>query len=110
MRLYLFPTPITTVCTLTHDVAGWTIQSHPVAHPTNGAACQVFDLPDGTPNGNGATLTIPGAKGPTSYHGVLYLDLPTGAGLVIDVFPPVSAGSSLPRLAVSGQFLVQDVP
>lgn len=103
--VFIFPTPSDTVCRLTHDVAGWTLTSHAGGHPSNGAACQVFDLPAETPNGNGVTLTIPGAKGDTSYHGVLYLDLPTGAGLVIDIFPPVSAGASLPRLVIRGQFL-----
>jgi hypothetical protein len=43
-----------------------------------------------------------------SYHGVLYLKLPTGPGLVIDVFPAVgSQGAVLPRLVVNGQFISQ---
>lgn len=109
IALYVFPTPIDTICTLAHDIAGWTLTSHPGTHPANGAKAQVFDLPDGTPDGNGATLTIPGQKGSTAYHGVLYLHLPTGAGLVIDVFPPVASGASLPRLIVQGQFLAQDL-
>lgn len=86
--LYIFPKPIETVCSLSHDIAGWNVMSHAGAHPSNGAACQVFDLPDGTPDGNGATLTIPGKKTPQVYHGVLYLHMPTGAALLIDIFPP----------------------
>ena len=110
-QLLIFPTPLDLVCTLTHDVAGWTLASHPGTHPANNAPCQVFDLPAGTPDGNGATLTLPGTRGPTNYHGVLYLHLPTGVGLVVDVFPPVSAGASLPRLVAQGQFLAQaDTP
>jgi hypothetical protein len=105
--LAIFPTPLDLICTLHHDVAGWALQSHAGTHPLNGAPCQLFDLPATTPDGNGGTLTIPGKKGDTSYHGVLYLRLPTGAGLIIDVFPPVISGGTLPRLVAQGQFLAQ---
>lgn len=104
----IFPKDLTKPCTLHHDIAGWTLTSHAGTHPANGAAAQVFDLPDDTPEGNGATLTIPGKKGATGYHGVLYVHLlPTGPGLVVDVYPAVSNGESLPQLIVSGQFLAQ---
>ena len=99
--LYEFPDDKHATLTLSHDIAGWTISSHPATHPSNGAACQQFDLPDDTPDGNGATLTIPGKKGATSYHGVLYLHLPTGAGIVIDVFPPGGQAGSGPFVGAS---------
>jgi len=102
----IFPHDLTAPCTLHHDIAGWMLTSHAGFHPNNGAQAQVFDLPDDTPEGNGATLTIPGKTGVTSYHGVLYVRLlPTGPGLVVDVYPPVSGGASLPRLVPQGQFL-----
>jgi len=107
MTLYEFPSPVETVLTLVHDTAGWSLQSHLGTHPSNGAPCQVFDLPDGTPNGNGVTLTIPGYPA-AIYHGVLYLDLPTGAGLVIDIWPPANVNKTLPRLVESGQYLAQE--
>ena len=107
--LIIFPSPLETICTLVHDTAGWTLTSHPGVYPS-GRPGQVFDLPDTTPDGNGCALTIPGKKGDTNYRAVLYLHLPTGAGLVVDDFPPVSAGSSLPRLLVQGKVLMQDVP
>ena len=109
LPLYLFPSPLETICALNHDTAGWTLHSQAGTHPSNGAPCQVFTLPDGTPDGHGATLTIPGKKGETVYHGVLYLHLPTGAGLVIDIFPPVMNGGTLPRLVAVGHVLKQDV-
>jgi len=108
--LAIFPADLSQPCTLVHDVAGWTLTSHAGAHPANGAACQLFDIPDGTPDGNGVTLSIPGKKGATAYHGVLYLQLPTGAGLVIDVFPPVMGGGTVPRLVAVGHVLKQDLP
>jgi hypothetical protein len=105
----IFPHDLSQSCTLAHDTAGWTLPSHIGTHPANGAPAQVFDLPDSTPDGNGATLSIPGKKGSTVYHGVLYLKLPTGPGLIVDVFPPVMSGGTLPRLVVQGQFLSQDI-
>lgn len=104
--LYIFPSPLDAVCTLSHDTAGWTLTSHPGTHPS-GRQGQVFDVPDTTPDGNGCQLSIPGKKQPTTYRAVLYLHLPTGAGLVVDDFPPVVNGGTLPRLLVKGQFLAQ---
>ena len=110
MELYIFPSPVETICDLEHDTAGWVVASHLGTHPSNGAPCQVFTLPGGVPNGHGATLIIPGPTGSVRYHGVLYLDLPTGVGMVIDIFPPVGVGGTvLPKLVVSGQFIGQDV-
>lgn len=100
MTLYEFPTPIETILTLTHDTAGWTIQSHLGTHP-EGRPAQVFDLPDTTPDGNGCQLTV----GSVVYRGVLYLHLPTGAGILIDTFP---VGRALPKLVVQGHLLAQE--
>lgn len=106
--LYEFPDPVDTPLTLTHDTGGWTIQSRTGNHP-DGPECQVFDVPDGTPDGNGVTLSIPGKPHDVLYHGVLYLHLPTGAGIVIDVFPKASNPMRLPALIKSGSYLAQDV-
>ena len=107
---YLFPPP-DAICLATHDTAGWTLQAHPATHP-NGAACQVFDVPPATPDSNGCQLRITTTTGKLLYelHGVLYLQLPTGAGLLVDVYPlPPAQTVVLPRLVVNGQFLAQDI-
>ncbi len=104
--MYTYPDPLETVLTLQHDTAGWTIQS--VLDTAHDPPAQVFTIPAGTPDGNGVTLTIPGSSHSQQYHGVLYLTLPTGAGIVIDVFPPVVSNVTLPRLVLSGQFLGQE--
>ncbi len=83
MNLYIFPSPLTTSCALGGD-AGWMVLSHPGAHPSNGAPCQVFDLPADTPDQNGATLAIPGYP---PLHGILYLHLASGAAFFPDVYP-----------------------
>ena len=105
---YLFPVE-GAHCVATHDTAGWVLTAHPGTHPANVAPCQVFDVPAGTPDGNGCHLQISDATGRLLYdlHGVLYLTLPTGVGLLVDVYPKV-ASVTLPRLVVNGQFLATD--
>lgn len=71
--LIIFPTPLDAVCVLQHDTGGWTRTGTPALHPT-GRPGQAFAIPDGTPNVNGAGLTV-SAKG---YHtlqqrGIVYL-------------------------------------
>lgn len=108
---YLFP-PDGAICLATHDVDGWMLQAHPATHPSNGAPCQVFDVPDTTLDRQGCSLLITNATGQDLYrlHGVLYLALPTGAGLVVDVYPkPPQTVGVLPRLVTQGPFLAQDV-
>lgn len=106
--LYLFP-PTDTTGTLTHDTGGWMLTSHPGTHPS-GRPGIVFDLPDGTPDGNGAQLRLE-QKGREilNLRGVLYLHLPTGTGIVFDDFSALKVHTTLPRLAVNGKFLAQDV-
>jgi hypothetical protein len=104
----IFPKDLTKPCALHHDIAGWTLTSHAGTHPSNGAAAQVFDLPDDTPEGNGASLTIPGQ---TPYHGVLYVRLlPTGPGLLVDVYPDEgdSVGSAFAPVSIEGDHFVAD--
>lgn len=105
--LYEFPPPDTTG-TLTHDTGGWTLQSHPGTHPS-GRQGIVFDVPDTTPDGNGCqfTLTQKGRQLIT-LHGVLYLHLPTGAGIAFDDWTQIKTNTTLPKLAVNGLFLAQD--
>ncbi len=104
---YIFP--VTDAhCIATHDTTGWVVTATPATHPSNGAPCQVFDIPTGTPDGHGCALQIFTTAGKLQYdlHGVLYLALPTGAGLVVDVYPkPPVQTVVLPRLMVNGQFL-----
>lgn len=99
---YIFPNdPNHDTSMATHDVAGWTLTAIPTTHPSNGAPCQMFSLPDGTPDGNGCRLTITDIHGKLQYnlHGVLYLHLPTGAGLVVDIFPLRQVPVPAPALA-----------
>lgn len=107
---YFFP-PTGATCVAKHDTSGWTLTAHPATHPANGAPCQAFDMPADTPDQNGCGLTMTDAKGRLLYslHGVLYLHLPTGAGLVVDVYPTPPASSALTKLVAVGQVLAQDV-
>lgn len=78
-----------------HDTAGWTIVAHPGQRPSDGAACLVFEIPDGTPDWNGCWLTVRNAQRQPLYqlHGALSLKTPLGAGLFVDVYPdPPSTG------------------
>lgn len=107
---HIFPPDLTKPCTAKHDTAGWELTSHPSTHPSNGAPTQVFDVPDNTPDGNGVSLFI--ADNPKPYHGVLYLNLPTGVGMLIDIFPfkPASPTTSARRglVRLAGRMLVDD--
>lgn len=95
--------------TLTHDTGGWTLQSHPGTHPS-GRPAIVFDVPDTTPDGNGChfTLTQKGRE-ILNLRGVLYLHLPTGAGIVFDDWTNLKTTVTLPRLVLDGHTLKQDV-
>lgn len=104
---YVFPPDVTDTCVAAHDTAGWTLTAQPAKHPSNGADCQAFQVPDNTSDGNGCSLQVTNAKGIALYkkpiHGVLYLNLPTGVGLLVDVLPEVSgsgASGQAPRIDV----------
>ncbi len=109
MKMFVFPTPLDAHAVLTHDTGGWTLTGVPDVHPT-GRQGQSFTIPDATPDGNGAHLTITAPKKvPYQLRGILYLNLPTGPGLLVDDYPMTDAAVTLPRLQVNGQFLAQDV-
>ncbi len=106
--LYIFPTPLDATCVLRHDTAGWTLTAHPALHPT-GRPGQVFDVPDGTPQDNGAALTITAPKKvPIDLRAVLHVG--TETYLRCDDFHLQDSKTSLPRLVLDGTVLKQDVP
>lgn len=87
---YVFPPSDATHATLTHD-SGWTAESYPATHPS-GREGWAFDIPDGTPNGNGARLTFfKNDKELLWLRGVLYLTNPTGVGLEVDDYTSVKS-------------------
>lgn len=108
--LYDFPPPDTTGAII-HDTGGWTVLSHPGTHPS-GREGIVFDIPETTPDGNGCSFTLTQkGKELITLRGILYLHLPTGAGIVFDDFSHLKPSSTaLPRLTVQGKVLMQDVP
>lgn len=60
-KYYVFPDPLDASCVLTHDTGGWTLTATPDVHPT-GRPGQSFTIPAGTPQDNGAALTISAPK------------------------------------------------
>jgi hypothetical protein len=106
---FVAPSPPETTGTIAHDTGGWTLESHPGTHPS-GRDGIVFDVPDGTPDGNGCTFTLhQKGRDLITLRGILYLHLPTGAGLVFDDWTHLKSTVTLPRLVAQGQFLAQDV-
>ncbi len=102
---YIFPTPTDATCTLRHDTAGWTLTATPGMHPS-GRPAQVFTIPDGTPQDNGAMLDISAPKfAPLQLRGVLHVG--TETYLRVDDFHLNKATVALPRLVAQGKFLAQ---
>lgn len=56
MKYFIFPIPYDSVCRLEHD-SGWAKFAYPETHPS-GRPGKSFDIPEDTPNGWGARLTI----------------------------------------------------
>lgn len=71
--LWIFPTPENASCTLRHDTGGWTLTAVAGTHPS-GRPGQLFTIPDGTPQDNGAALVITAIKKvPFDGRGTLHL-------------------------------------
>jgi len=107
---YIFPTPLDARCELTPD-GGPTIVAVAGTHPS-GRPGQIFDIPDTTPQGHGAALSIiADGKVPISVRGILWItrpNFPWTTGLMIDDFHMTDANIVLPRLVAVGEFLQQD--
>lgn len=92
-KFYVFPEPLDSTCVLTTD-GGIVINGQPDKHPSNGAPCQSYAIPDGVPNGNGAAQLITHeGKVKDWHHGILCWGdlakvLPPGqVSFLVDVFP-----------------------
>lgn len=118
--LIIFPTPLDAVCVLQHDTGGWTLTGVPALHPS-GRPGQAFAIPEGTPNRNGARLTIshPTYKDTVDQRAVVLLNDGTipwpfgpeqSAAFAADDFILQKTNTSLPRLVVQGKVIMQDVP
>lgn len=109
-KAYIFPAEVHG--RLVHDTAGWTVESVPDTHPDNSAACQSFDIPAGTPNRNGATLTLtqPGLAFPVQ-HGILINEWSRWM-LEIDIFhgvpDPQQSGPESGQIRASGTTFIDD--
>ena len=88
MKRYIFPEPLDATCTLQPDsMPGSPIPGRPDNHPSNNAPCQSFEVPNGVPNKNGATLAIQkDLFVPVVQHGILDTVTPGGGGFECDVF------------------------
>lgn len=109
MKRYIFPDPTDFHCELQPDSMATAIIGVPDHHPTNGAACQSFEIPPSVPHNNGAALTLskPG-YGAYTFHGILDTLTDGGGGYEVDVFrlpPAVGAIASGP---VTGLTVVGD--
>jgi len=99
MKRYIFPDPLEgAVCELTPDSMTTPLVAVPDKHPSNGAACMSFDVPDSVPNNNGASLNISWGKSYAPYvlHGILDTITEGGGGFECDVFRGQKAGSVRP--------------
>lgn len=107
-KYYVFPDPLDATCVLVHDTGGWTLTAAPDLHPS-GRPGQSFTIPLGTPQDNGARLTITAPKKvPENLRGVLHVaPLSTFS---VDDFHLADATVTLPRLVLNGDVLKQDVP
>lgn len=87
MKRYIFPDPLDATCKLQPDSMTTPIVGVADTHPSNGAACQSFNVPSTVPNKNGATLTIekPGFSS-LVLHGILDTITTGGGGFECDVF------------------------
>ncbi len=118
-QLFVFPTPPDAHCELAHDTGGWNLTAVGGVNP-DGVAGQVFIIPETTPNGNGAWLTITAkGKSPVKQHGFVFLNdhhLPwpwpatQQAAWSGDIFELITAAVTMPRLVLDGHTLKQDVP
>lgn len=107
-KYYVFPDPLDATCVLAHDTGGWSLTAAPDTHPT-GRLGQSFTIPLGTPQDNGARLTISAPKKvPIDLRGVLHV-APLST-LSVDDFHLADATVTLPRLVLDGHTLKQDVP
>lgn len=107
-KYYVFPDPLDANCVMQHDTGGWMLTAAPDLHPT-GRPGQSFTIPAGTPQDNGARLTITAPKRtPLSLRGILHV-APLSA-FAVDDFTLTTASATLPRLVLNGQHLKQDVP
>lgn len=87
MKRYIFPEPLDATCKLQPDSMTTPILGVSDTHPSNGAACQSFDVPVNVPNKNGATLTITRTGYvPIALHGILETLTSGGGGFECDVF------------------------
>lgn len=107
-KYYVFPDPADASCVLTHDTGGWTLTAAPDTHPT-GRPGQSFTIPAGTPQGNGARLTITAPKMmPYDLRGIL--TVAPLCSFSVDDFKLTKATTTLPRLVLNGDVLKQDIP
>jgi hypothetical protein len=107
-QFWIFPSPDDATCTLRHDTAGWTLTAVPGTHP-GGRTGQVFTIPAGTAQDNGAMLDI---QAPTyaPFQGRGTLHLGTETYLRMDDFHLNKSTVTLPRLVLDGHTIKQDVP
>ena len=116
--LIIFPTPADALCVLRHDADGLAVIAVPMTHPS-GRPGQGFVLPDGLPNGHGATLTISAPHYTTLVQrGIVFLNDGLAypwtpgqtAAFAADDFHLPAASVALPRLILNGQYLAQETP
>lgn len=106
MTLLIFPSPLQAHCELRHD-SGWTVVGVQAVHPS-GRLGQAFEIPEGTPHGHGARLTITAPKKvPLEQRGVLFLN--DGVWFAADDFVLVDAPSGLPPLVIQRKVLMQEI-
>ena len=116
MKRYVMPDPYAgATCLLQPDSLTTPIIGIPDTHPSGGAPCYRFDIPDTVPDENGAWLWITWEKSlnlvPYALHGLLDTITPGArSGFEADIFRGVKGGGMLPRLVVTGGVLKQDIP
>lgn len=88
-KLYGFPEPVAAATAIITTDGGLVVRGAIDRHPANGALCQRWDFPDGTPSDHGASIEIlaPGAN-PTRQHGILRL-APERSEFVVDVWSAI---------------------